>query len=293
MNIKNFDSYISKTILQRGYDYYNEGNILEMYRENDNEFIFQVQGSEDYEVVVKLNENGEIQDTHCDCPYDLGPICKHEVAAYFKLFEILNGEDTHEIEKRELGENPKINEVLSSLSKEDLINILIELTRNDEILKNSLIVKYSKGNDGKELEDCKILIESIVRKYTGREGFIAYRETYRFVCEMDELLQKVRDTEDTRLALEISFLILNEAVGAFQYADDSNGDIGSLVTETIELIEEIAIDSHNLDSNLREEMFNKILEQSQCGIFDDWVDYKIELLRSCAKFADEEAHIKN
>jgi hypothetical protein len=33
--------------------------------------------------------------------------------------------------------------------------------------------------------------------------------------------------------------LLKEAVGALQYADDSDGDIDFLVTQTLELIEEI------------------------------------------------------
>lgn len=31
MNINNFESYINKTILDRGYTYYLEGNVVEAY----------------------------------------------------------------------------------------------------------------------------------------------------------------------------------------------------------------------------------------------------------------------
>ena len=47
-------------------------------------------GSEDYEVVVEMGDHGEIIYSECDCPYDFGPVCKHEVAAYFQLFDMLN-----------------------------------------------------------------------------------------------------------------------------------------------------------------------------------------------------------
>ncbi|WP_454054849.1 SWIM zinc finger family protein [Clostridium sp. Marseille-Q7071] len=72
MNINNFENHINKTILDRGYVYYSEGNITETYNKGENEYIFQVQGSEDYEVVVKINNNGEILYSDCDCPYDFG-----------------------------------------------------------------------------------------------------------------------------------------------------------------------------------------------------------------------------
>jgi len=35
-----FENHINKTILDRGYDYYNEGNIIETYNQGDNEYIF-------------------------------------------------------------------------------------------------------------------------------------------------------------------------------------------------------------------------------------------------------------
>jgi len=288
MNINNFQNYINKTILDRGYDYYIEGNIVETYHQGDNEYILQVQGSEDYEVVVKIDDQGEIIYSECDCPYDFGPICKHQVAAYFELFEIINSEDNKLAVKEEVTKQPEIKVVLNNLSKEELIKIIIDISQKDATLKNSLIVRYSKGNELQEFEKCKRLIESIVRKYTGREGFIPYRETHGFVNEMEKLLEKVRDTDDILLALDIALLLLNEAVEAFQYADDSNGEIGYLVSETIDLIGEIATDSAGFDIELRERIFNRLLEQSDNRVFDGWEDYKIDILRLCTEFADVE-----
>lgn len=226
--------------------------------------------------------------SECDCPYDFGPICKHQVAAYFELFVILNSKDSGTSGKKDVVKQPEIKEVLNNLSKEELIRIIIDIAKKDITLKNSLIVKYSNADDGQELEKCKKLIDSIVRKYTGREGFITYRQNSAFVSEMEDLLDKVRDTDDILLALDIAFLLLQEAVEAFQYADDSNGNIGFLVTETIELIGEIVTDSADLYIDLREKIFNKLVLQSDNKVFDGWEDYRIDILRLCAEFADVE-----
>jgi hypothetical protein len=91
------------------------------------------------------------------------------------------------------------------------------------MLENSLIVKYSIDNNEHELETCQVLIDSIVRKYTGREGFIKYRETGAFVRELDDVVEKARNTENVLLAMDIALLLLEEGIGAFQYADDSGG----------------------------------------------------------------------
>lgn len=103
MNINDFQNHVNETILDRGYEYYTNGNIIETYSQGDNEYIFQVEGSADYEVVVILEENGEVTYSNCDCPYDFGHICKHRVAAYFYLMEILNSKphnDNKEIRKQ-------------------------------------------------------------------------------------------------------------------------------------------------------------------------------------------------
>jgi len=288
MNINNFKNHINKKILDRGYDYYCEGNITDVYKEGDNEYTFQVQGSEDYEIRVEINNHGEILYSYCDCPYEFGPICKHQVAVYFQLANILNSEGNGEKIKKELITQPTIKEVLNSISKEELINIIMDVAKKDKVFRNSIIFKYSKGDDEQEIEKCKKMMDSIVNKYIGRKGFIEYREVYSFVNEMENLLDKVKNTENPLLALDIAFLILDECIEAFQYVDDSDGDIGNFALGIIELIRKIAIDSKKLDISQRKEIFNKLLNKSDSKAFDEWEDYKIDILRICSEFADDE-----
>jgi len=300
MNINNFKEYIDKTILKRGYDYYTDGNILDTCNEGDNTYTFEVQGSEDYQVVVQLDDTGEIIYSECDCPYDFGPICKHEVAAYFELAESIrtdvNNKDeninvaiNNEKVKKKKAKEPEMKEVLSNLSKEKLIDIILDITQKDRTLKNSLIVRYSKGNSEQELKKCKKLIDSIVRKHLGREGFISYREAGYFVSDMEELFEKIRETDDIILAIDIAFLIIDEGIEAFQYADDSDGDVGGLVSATIDLIGEVISYNEDIDINIKEKLFEKLLGKGESKIFDDWTDYRIDMLGLCAEVATTEA----
>ena len=55
MNINNFKEYVDKTILKRGQDYYTDRNIIDTCNDGDNTYTFEVQGSEDYQVGVKLD----------------------------------------------------------------------------------------------------------------------------------------------------------------------------------------------------------------------------------------------
>lgn len=161
MNINNFKEYIDTTILKRGHDYYTDGNIIDTYNEGDNTYTFEVQGSEDYQVVVKLDDNGEIIYSECDCPYDFGPICKHEVAAYFELAEniskVINNKDENAniAVNNEKAKKPEIKEVLSNLSKEKLIDIILDITQKDRILKIVLLLGIQKEIVNRNLKNVK------------------------------------------------------------------------------------------------------------------------------------------
>lgn len=287
MNINKFESMINKTILERGRSYYLEGNVVDSYEQRQNEYVFHIEGRDCYEIILEIGNEGEIVYSECDCPYD-GPVCKHEVAAYFQLYEMLN-QDTANEKKQNKKKRITINEVLTNLSKDELINIIINITNKDVTLKNSLLVKYSNGDSDQELRACKELINGIIRKYTAREGFIKYRDTSFFVRELDEKAVKALNTDNVLIALDIAFLLLDEAIGAFQYADDSGGDIGCLVTETLEIIEEI-IDGREESAHQESQLFEKLLAKTDSEIFEDWIDYKIELLAICFAFAEDEAY---
>lgn len=289
MNISNFENHINKTILDRGYDYYIEGNIIDTYCQDDNIYVFEVEGSEDYEVVVKIDENGEILYSECDCPYDFGPICKHQVAAFFELFEIYNKKSDG---KKEIIKQPDIEEVLNNFSKEELINIILDITNKESALKNSIIFRYSKGDDNQELEKCKKLIDSIVRNFTRGSNFISYRETYEFTNEMGTVLDKARHIYEVSnkplLALEITLILLEESIESYQYTDDSDGEIGDFVSAIMELIEEIVSGTKVLDKDTREKIFNKMLKQIDSVVFNGWEEYRVDLIAMCSEFADVE-----
>ncbi|MDU5948025.1 MAG: hypothetical protein E6Z15_13285, partial [Paenibacillus macerans] len=91
------------------------------------------------------------------------------------------------------------------------------------------------------------------------------------------------------LAVDIALLLMEEAIEAFGYADDSDGDIGVMAEEALELVGEIAEESRDLDVEQRQRVFEKLMERSDGEIFEGWDEFRIGLLRICAGFADVEA----
>lgn len=182
-------------------------------------------------------------------------------------------------------ESMNIKDVLNGLKKEQLIDIIEDVAKKDKMFNDSLVIKYSKGDSKTELKNCKKLINSIVRKYCGRDRFISYRQAYYFVNDMVMVLEKANNTNDMILAIDIALLILDEAMKSFQYADDSGGDIGMLVSETFRTIRSIIENNKDIDIKVQEKIFKKLLKKSEDTIFDGWSDFKTEMLRLCAEFA--------
>lgn len=285
MDLNNFTEKINDKILGRGYSYYKLGAIVDESNIGDGEYCFIVRGTYDYEVEVKINENKDILDSNCNCPYDFGPICKHEVAVYYYLNDFIsNAENKINVKTIDL------KELLGELRNEELIEIIVKMAEKDKTIKENIIFRYSKYSYEEELAIFRKILGSKLDKYLRGEGYIHYNETYYFANEIGELLIKGIDksinNDNPMLAVDIIFIIFEEVLNAFQYADDSNGEIGMLADEAIENLN-IIVKDYIDNKHVKKEIFDKILDNVDMKVLDSWQDYRIDLLEICFEFADE------
>lgn len=141
MNISSFDTKVSSRIVTRGIAYYRDGHVTDFEQKSGFRFRATVEGSDMYEVEIKLDEQGNILYSYCDCPYDMGPVCKHEVAVYFYLKNLF--EDGNVVETLATPKTPDLKNVLSALDREELIGIIVRIAANDRAVKKSLLRKYA------------------------------------------------------------------------------------------------------------------------------------------------------
>lgn len=181
----------------------------------------------------------------------------------------------------------KLEEVLRELSKEELIAIIAEAAGQDEVFKNTILLKYGSEEQPALLKTFQKLIKTIVKQYTGKEGFISYRETSSFAADLTALLDSKDSVSDDTVKLEMALMVLEEGVEAFQYADDSDGEIGGLVDDILDQIDELAESQQKADESVREHFLKRLIKMSQNAVFDGWDDYPVTLLRICTVFADE------
>jgi len=146
--IDDFEEDIDYLILQRGNAYFLEGAIADI-NISGGEVNAIVSGTYEYEVSMSIDNNGNILSSYCDCPYDMGEFCKHEVAVMYAIREYF---------KHNEKSNPgcDLKELLLKQSKEDLVQSLYDAANENRKLKEKLIIKFSKYSDS--LEDCRLMI---------------------------------------------------------------------------------------------------------------------------------------
>ena len=82
--LENLELHVPFKIWQRGFDYYENGAVTMLEETSPGEWTAIVEGTEDYTVEISLAGNG-VEAWTCDCPYDMGNICKHVVAVLLAI----------------------------------------------------------------------------------------------------------------------------------------------------------------------------------------------------------------
>lgn len=289
MNLYHFEQAVNSVILKRGFAYYETGHVSDLAHEGKGRYSAVVEGTDTYEIVVQIDENDTILSSECDCPYDMGPICKHEVAVYYELVDrrgdVESMEEAIDIPTHNAAD---LKTILEGLSKAQLIDILIGLSDYDSTLHNRLIFNYVDADGRQEIGRCKELIGAISHKYMSRERYITYKYVGDFANDLSSVLDRIALIKDPLIAIEVAGVLLIEAIDSLQYADDSHGDIGSLIDGTIQRLDTIANETENVDTQGK--LLNQLIHLAEDKAFDGWEDFRIDVLEICTVFASDNKH---
>ncbi|NIA60059.1 hypothetical protein G5716_19470 [Bacillus pacificus] len=119
--IKELYRYIPKHIIDRGYEYYEDGHVEDVEIHNNKVFAFVTGNAGNYEVVIELDDFSE---SSCECPYE--NYCKHMAAVVYDI--------------QDAGES-KVKEKLKDLEKEELLTVLnrlLQSSKNVQIVEKML-----------------------------------------------------------------------------------------------------------------------------------------------------------
>jgi len=171
INIHDFDEYQDPVIVERGKEYATEDRVISLHSTAKGMYSAVVRGNEDYEVFVELDDEGNILDSDCDCPYDFGPVCKHQAAVFFKLRNrSAYGTYSHEEPLRQL---------LEAEPKETLVDLLLSLASESYTVEEQIRLHLSSRDENPEPDACRRLIRSYIDAYSDGDGFVPRRNVGR------------------------------------------------------------------------------------------------------------------
>ena len=132
VQIANFESDIDPKILGRGKQYFTDGLVVDIWSPSPGQYHAVVDGNAPYDAEITLDANGKILHHSCDCPYDWGEYCKHEVAVLLAIRE----HRTQGTMLKQQGEQRGIRAQLLSKSREELVDILWTLAVEHGLLQD-------------------------------------------------------------------------------------------------------------------------------------------------------------
>ncbi len=156
-----WESIFKKGVLERGRQYYIDGRV-ELLEYEDTHLEAEVFGSEYYNIKIDLNDRQILKMT-CTCPYAKeNPYCKHMASVLYAV------ENSKIILKENTIEDNSIDEILDSLSNKNLKEIIKDLLKNNDSLREFKL-KY-KNKLSKEDEDYYINKIRIIFSFAGWEN---------------------------------------------------------------------------------------------------------------------------
>jgi len=292
VRLLNFEQFFEEEILERGKNYFFNGHVEKIEEVEENHFFIDIFGSDFYTVEVFLGEKEQIVDTSCDCPYNWSEFCKHQAAALYALRKEVH--TTHHIKKKAAGnKTPDLKMILAKLKKEELINIIIDFSKDYKEIKASLLLTYAPAED--TIATSKQLIKVFMQK-AKKQGFIEWGRVEEALEGAYTVLEKAQmklHDEEYYDAVLLSIAVLSAVVDMLQYCDDSSGFVGEVIDESLAIIDEGASASALVfASDDKEKIFTAIIKEACQNRYDGWSDWRNSLLESCIYFADDKKRRK-
>ena len=290
--LNEFEQVIDEIILKRGLTYFKDGAITDFSEFSNGEYEASVSGTEEYTVQLEIRNN-IITEHNCDCPYDIGAVCKHVVAVIFHLQQ-----DNLELNKPSVSKPRKektksvsqqVKELLKAVSHKELIDFVQENSKKDKKFRNYFLASFGHLSQNQSKAFYQKQIHSILESAAGRDGWIGWSDMKYVVNTTEPFLEnaeKYLANNSFENVFYISTVLLEEMTEAFQYGDDSNGDLGYFIESAMELLSKLA--QEELPNSLKQELFDYCISSFNKKLFEGW-DWHLGMLHVACDLIDKES----
>lgn len=290
--LNEFEQVIDETILKRGLAYFKSGAITDFSEISNGEYEAIVSGTEEYTVQLEIRNN-IITDHNCDCPYDMGVICKHVVAVIFHLqqdkLELNQPNISKPRKKKTKSVSQQVKELLKTISHNELIYFVQENSKKDTKFRNYFLASFGHLSQNQSKEFYQKQIHSILQSAAGRDGWIGWSDMKYVVNTTEPFLENAEKyliSNNFENVFFISTALLEEMTEAFQYGDDSNGDLGYFIESAMELLSNLT--KEKIPTQLKQEIFEYCISAFKQKLFEGW-DWHLGMLHTACELIDKES----
>lgn len=283
IQLDRFEEQINEVILQRGLNYFRKGYVTDVEEIGYGDYEATVEGSDLYTVHLHI-EKGIVTEYDCDCPYDQGPVCKHIVAVLFYLQQdVLHLEEDHPTKKttkkaKKPSEMEQVDKILHLLPHEELKAFVRDYCKKDKQVRGQFLFSYMDlCVEQKELYSQQI--QALIKSYSGRYGFIEYRDAANLGRSVCGLLDEAADWPQrgkTAQAIYLAEATIEKMADDINNTDDSSGEIGGCISTATQMLADLA--ESGLASPFREELYQWAIKQSKSKTLQGW-DWHFEVIR--------------
>jgi len=201
MNLNNFENHVEPIIISRGADYYRDQAVRELEEFQSGEWIADVEGSDMYRVAVYLKGN-EIIDWDCDCPYDMGPICKHVVAVLYAIRQESINEKQMGTAKKSSQKKKEIDRIFEKVSKKDLVEFIRKQIKTSRSFKNIFMAHFADLLEERADQKYRTILINSYKSALGRNQFIDHSRENILLSPIAELSQRANELLSKRFFRE-------------------------------------------------------------------------------------------
>ncbi|MDR2496026.1 MAG: hypothetical protein LBD21_02740 [Tannerellaceae bacterium] len=295
-----FEHQIDEKILKRGLDYFVNGCVTDVNELGDGNYAITVEGSDTYTVNLSIDEN-TVAEFECDCPYDMGPVCKHVAAALFYLQQeelatiALPAKKAKRRQKQKsVAEQAK--ELLGILPHDALRAFIRDTCASDGKFRQLFVAKHINYLYCESKDLYTKQLQALIKTYSHKHGFVDYRDAKSLggiVGEMAAEAMAILGKGEVRKPMFIALAIIEEMSDPLTYcADDSGGHIGGCIEQAFAVLDVLA--ESTLSGAEHDELFDCLLGLSEKKSLKDWDWYfrTIGLAIKLLKTEEEKGRIK-
>lgn len=292
--LSHFEEYIDEPILKRGLSYFKNGFVHEPEEIRPGDYEAVVEGSEDYTVKLSIS-NGVITEHSCDCPYDMGPVCKHVAAVVFYLEQEKLGltqstkkgstkkakaSSSKPSKRKTLAQ--QVDDLLGKVTHDELILFVRNQAANDSLFRDSLLASFAQYNPNESKALYTKQVKTLIKVARGKYGFLDSSGAEYVSNELSSMLGLANHyirKGNHKSAFFICTAIMDELISALEYADDMDGNLTETIYDAFDTLATIA--QEDPPEEVRKLILKYCLTSFSKRSFSGW-DWHLNFLRLAA-----------